>query len=113
MAAGTKEGDATFYTCRQVSTLMPAFRDSAIATHGVKYGETTVHVRTLTNILFSVGCPNIDFLSIDCEGMDIDVLNSIDLNIFKPKLICMEIPTNIEGYYTYKVTRGNTLYAVE
>ena len=33
----------------------------------------------------------IDFLNIDIEGMDFKVLKSINLNTYKPKLICIEI----------------------
>ena len=33
----------------------------------------------------------IDFLNIDIEGMDFKVLRSIDLNFYRPKLICIEI----------------------
>jgi hypothetical protein len=32
-----------------------------------------------------------DFLNIDIEGMDFKVLKTIDLNFYKPKLICIEI----------------------
>ena len=32
-----------------------------------------------------------DFLNIDVEGFDIKVLKSIKLNLYKPKLICIEI----------------------
>lgn len=34
--------------------------------------------------------PNIDFLNIDCEGYDFEVLNGFDLNFYKPNLICIE-----------------------
>ena len=33
----------------------------------------------------------IDFLNIDVEGADFDVLNSLDFNIYRPKIICIEI----------------------
>ena len=33
----------------------------------------------------------IDFLSIDAEGADYEVLRSLDLKKYKPKLICIEI----------------------
>jgi len=33
----------------------------------------------------------IDFLNIDVEGGDFDALRSIDLNVYKPKMICIEI----------------------
>ena len=33
----------------------------------------------------------IDFLNIDLEGADIDALKSLDFNIYRPKIICIEI----------------------
>tara|TARA_B100000795_G_scaffold263915_1_gene243711 strand:+ start:640 stop:1323 length:684 start_codon:yes stop_codon:yes gene_type:complete len=33
----------------------------------------------------------IDFLNIDCEGSDLDVLKSVDIKTYKPKIICIEI----------------------
>ena len=35
-----------------------------------------------------------DFLNIDLEGHDYEVLKIIDLNKYKPKLICIEILEN-------------------
>ena len=33
----------------------------------------------------------IDFLNIDVEGADFEVLKSLDFNIYEPKIICIEI----------------------
>ena len=33
----------------------------------------------------------INFLNIDLEGADFEALNSLDFNIYRPKLICVEI----------------------
>jgi hypothetical protein len=33
----------------------------------------------------------IDFLNIDVEGADFEVLQSLNFNIYKPKLICVEV----------------------
>ena len=33
----------------------------------------------------------IDFLDIDVEGADIDVLESLDFNLYSPELICVEV----------------------
>jgi hypothetical protein len=34
---------------------------------------------------------NIDFLNIDTEGSDFNILKSINIQKYKPKLICIEI----------------------
>tara|TARA_X000001036_G_scaffold320366_1_gene298865 strand:- start:354 stop:1028 length:675 start_codon:yes stop_codon:yes gene_type:complete len=39
---------------------------------------------------------NFDFLNIDLEGHDYEVLKNIDLHKYKPKLICIEILENSE-----------------
>jgi len=41
---------------------------------------------------------NIDFLNIDTEGLDYEILISLDFNIYFPKLICIE---NSEAYINY------------
>ena len=52
-----------------------------------------VDFKTLTSI-FEVHVKRfgskVDFLSIDVEGMDLEVLASLDLSIFTPTLICIE-----------------------
>lgn len=42
-----------------------------------------------------------DFLNIDLEGHDYQVLKTINLNKFKPKLICIEISKNKEKIFLY------------
>lgn len=59
-----------------------------------------------------------DFLSIDCEGADSGILRNIDLDYFKPKIICIEHRDNTLDHYLEKYgfeiisgTPGNTVYA--
>ena len=49
-----------------------------------------VKAQTLTNILQNNKVKDIDFLSIDVEGTEYDVLVGIDFKIFRPKLILLE-----------------------
>ncbi len=53
--------------------------------------EKKVGVETLADVLdkYSMGRP-IDFLSVDTEGFDMQVLRSNDWSRFKPKVICVE-----------------------
>ncbi len=56
----------------------------------------TVAADTLTSVLAKTrysGQP-IDFLSIDAEGHDAQVLKSLDFDIYKPKIVCIETWTN-------------------
>jgi len=54
---------------------------------GVNYTEQIVKTKKFSDIVKT----NFDFLNIDCEGEDLKILKSIDLKIYTPKLICIEI----------------------
>ena len=55
--------------------------------------EQQISSSRLTSILDKTKFKNrkIDFLNIDAEGADYDVLKSLDFNIYRPRLICVEI----------------------
>ena len=48
----------------------------------------------------------IDFLNIDVEGAEIEVLNGIDFKMYKPRIICIEI---LEAHYFKKKNRNSDL----
>ncbi len=58
-----------------------------------KRGERTVKTRTLDAVLREALPPDseIDLLTVDAEGHDLNVLRSIDLDLFRPKLIVVEM----------------------
>jgi FkbM family methyltransferase len=58
-----------------------------------KRGERVVRTRTLDSVLQEHLEPGteIDLLSVDVEGHDLNVLRSVDLNVFRPKLIVVEM----------------------
>ena len=50
-----------------------------------------VKIRTLNSILIESSAPKlIDFLSLDVEGMEIDVLKGVDFNCFNFKYLLIE-----------------------
>jgi|TARA_B110000495_G_C22551611_1_gene333645 hypothetical protein len=55
--------------------------------------EKKVKALSLNTILDNSKFRNreIDFLNIDVEGADFEVLQSLNFNIYKPKLICVEV----------------------
>ena len=59
--------------------------------HGSKGEEIVVRARTLTSILKESGVDHIDFLSLDVEGYESNVLKGLDFDIYKPKYILVEI----------------------
>ncbi|MFH1963963.1 MAG: FkbM family methyltransferase, partial [Acidobacteriota bacterium] len=52
--------------------------------------EVEVPAKTLTSIFIENDVHTIDFLSLDVEGYEADVLRGLDLQIFQPKFICVE-----------------------
>ncbi len=55
------------------------------------HGTLHVPVRTLNEILIEAGAPQtIDFVSIDVEGHELDVLNGFDLARWRPRLVLIE-----------------------
>lgn len=102
----------------QVSTLSETFRDKVSKIYGNKYEKPVmVNVETLANIF--KGNPDCDFLSVDCEGVDIEVLCSNDWNTYRPSLVCVEHSMPIIDLdscmlnFEYKLhnrTHGNSFY---
>lgn len=117
-ACGPETGMGTFYIGgeghKQGSTMSLEWKQRLEKDYGATYpGTAKVDVVTLADLFMVNGVPSVlDFLSIDCEGLDYPVLQSINWKTWKPKLICMEgggfaLP---ENYKEYCLTRGNTFY---
>ena len=58
-----------------------------------KFKKKRIKAKTLTTILDKTKFKGkeIDFLNIDTEGDDLEVLKSLDFKRYKPKLICIEL----------------------
>ena len=68
------------------ATLQPQ-RDS----HGIRYvGVERVKVMTLNAVLQNAGLAQIDFLSLDVEGHEIEVMSGLDFAKYHPRLILIE-----------------------
>ena len=66
------------------STLAPVLGDP------LSGEKVRVPLRTLDSILAEAGVAAVDFLSIDVEGMELQVLQGLNLEKFAPKLILIE-----------------------
>ncbi|MEA2779614.1 MAG: hypothetical protein QOK29_1158 [Rhodospirillaceae bacterium] len=53
-------------------------------------GEVEVRLATLDSLLAEAGIEKVDLLSIDVEGLEIDVLRGIDLEKYGPDLVLLE-----------------------
>lgn len=57
-----------------------------------------VPVRTLTEVLLDSGIEaDFDLLSLDVEGSETDVLRGLDLDLFRPGIICLEVQHENSG----------------
>jgi len=75
-----------------VNTIQKSFYDSASKNIAFKnLIKKKIVTKQFSDIIKKVtNLPKINFLNIDCEGSDYDVLSSIDLNKYIPELICIE-----------------------
>lgn len=108
-------GKGILYCGGQVSTFKPDVRDRCVEVYGIDYKEVEVPMRSLTAILADMNAPKeIDFMSIDCEGMDYDVWQTLDTKMFSPRLVCIEgSGYAMHGYVEFCRTVGNTFYLRE
>lgn len=85
-----------------------------------KPNSIEVQCVTLTELLDLYHVPkDFEFLSIDCEGADMGVLQSLDWNAYKPQLVCVEhsMPKDAlnsfmdtRGYRYFDMTLGNSFF---
>ena len=89
-AVSGKNNIINFYTNKEHSLTSSILKKSNF--EKFKY-KKIIESKTLISILEKTKYKNkqIDFLNIDAEGVDFQVLKSLDFNIYKPKLICIEM----------------------
>ena len=66
--------------------------------------QILLHTITINDIIKNYNVSSIDFLHIDTEGFDFDILMSLDLNIVKPKKVMFE-HTHINGTFNFCKTK--------
>ncbi len=85
-AAGAQNGevDLLLGVNHLHSTLAPVLDDP------LSGNKVRVRLRTMNSILTETGLAKIDFLSIDVEGVELQVLQGLDLPKYSPQLILIE-----------------------
>jgi FkbM family methyltransferase len=104
-----KEGTLDFYQETEGSMGLSTF-DKAIAErekkeYGTLFKEIPVPVTALDKIAAKASLPEITFISIDVEGFEKQVLESIDLVKYKPFVLCIEATepmTEIPSYMAWE-----------
>ena len=113
VAVGTgEEAEAAFYIFSEPSLNTLSKEE---AEHREKAGSFKIvktikiqikNINTLIKEHFT-GAP--DFLSIDVEGLDLEILSSIDFNLYRPIVICAETVGYSETIYKEKLPEINNL----
>jgi len=85
------------------STIKPEF-DAELSGERIQ-----VEMRTLNSVLAEAGVDRVDFLSLDVEGTELDVLRGLDLERYRPELILLEDHLHHYGKHTYLRARGYKL----
>ena len=93
MAVSNTNKDVKYYFQKELSQLNTIKKDVASRRMQGHVKEKIIKSQTLTSILNDTIYKNkkIDFLNIDVEGADFEVLQSLDFNLYRPKVICVEI----------------------
>jgi FkbM family methyltransferase len=115
------EGTLTFYQAAGRADPLSTFdRDEAERLkrdQGVVFAELPVPVTTLNALLAKTPIPEISFVSIDVEGFERQVIESIDLARYKPAALCIEAtqPTSevaVYGAWEPRVLKAGYLFAM-
>lgn len=121
----TEEGQHEFYLARAISRLFldeKKKQDFLGGGWGKKVtGSVQVEAVRLDNLLDSMGGvpKEFDLLSIDAEGMDLNVVESMDWKRWRPRLVCIEhaypkpeldAAFAAIGYQFWKKNTGNSFY---
>ena len=66
---------------------------NSINNHNIKKFKIKKYqkIKIKTKVFSSIVKEKFDFLNIDCEGNDYNILKTINLKKFKPKIICIEV----------------------
>ena len=93
VAVSNKDGEINFYYMKKLSQLSTIKKDIALKGMHGDIKEKKINSKKLTTIINNTKFKNkkIDFLNIDLEGADFEALQSLNFEIYRPKLICVEI----------------------
>ncbi len=92
-AIANYDGNIKFYYQKALSQLTSVKKEVAVKRMQGEIKEKEIKAFRLDTILANSKFKNkkIDFLNIDVEGGDYEALKSINLNKYRPKVICIEI----------------------
>lgn len=104
------EATLTFYQAPggrdELSTFDKANADNLKKKFGIVFKELSVPVTTLDIILQKAKLPEINFISIDVEGFEKQVIESINFSRYKPSVLCIEATEPTTDSPSYQAWEG-------
>lgn len=129
VAAGEEDTEAKFYESGMMlgvgdeSLVSTIVREELSRWPLVEFTEYPVRVCTIKSLLNFCHYSNFNFISIDCEGLDLAILKQMDLRSLGCELLCVEwnsknragfdavvVP---QGYKAIHVNSENIIYAIK
>ncbi|MCA0399666.1 MAG: FkbM family methyltransferase [Proteobacteria bacterium] len=89
---GREDGEVTFHKVDRLhgfSTIIESHARGA-AEFGAGYASERKPIRRLSGLLDEIQAPHVDFLKIDVEGAEGDVLSGLDWRRHRPSILCIE-----------------------
>jgi FkbM family methyltransferase len=93
--AGRADGEALFHVVEKLHGFSTTVKEHAMGAsqYGVQVQTITKPVRTLASLCAEAKLDGIDFLKIDVEGAEADVLAGMDFKRFRPRVVVIEALT--------------------
>jgi FkbM family methyltransferase len=90
--AGRAPGEMEFHLVERMHGFSTTVRENAASASGMGAAVTTVSkpVRTLSELCVEAGLSSIDFLKIDVEGAEAEVLAGMDFKRWRPRVVLIE-----------------------
>lgn len=118
VACAAVEGEFTLFRVTEDPALSTLDSDVAEGHRrgGFHVDDLRIEVRTLDGVLAEYAPPRIDFLKIDVEGAESEVLAGLDLNRWRPRVIVVEstLPTTLvpnHAHFEAYLTAGRYVFA--
>lgn len=120
---GPNKGDLDFYvmSARTLNTFSESEARKYVAEHGMRIVDTRhIKVQTFAHTVDTHMGRTPDLVSLDVEGMDLEILRSIDFSRYRPHAFCVETISYAHGdgsgvknteTHTLMIENGYKLYA--
>lgn len=117
----TTEATMTFYQAPRDADGLSSFDKAGVEKltreRQITFTEAAIPVMPLSKVLAAAALPKIDLMSIDVEGFEKQVLESLDLTRYKPDVMCIEATQPFSAAPSYAVwepilLKNNYLFAM-